>query len=371
MFPTKKQKEELRKWFGTARYCYNQVIAMYKKDKKLPLDNKTRNKILKSIPFKHSNVNLEVKRNAIEEAFNTISAGGNFFKFRSRKSKQESVYVRRGCVSIEKNTIFSRTFKTMSWKKKTIPKPTLDGSKLVRKGNKYYLYVVKVKEPPSLHFKEGTKQSTICALDPGTHTFLDYYSTLECGKIAPEAGTQVFSHCKRIYRLISKSSTLKSRYKYKLKRAIAREREKLKNKIDDLHWKTASFLCNRYDHVFLPHFETQEMSKKHKRKIRSKTARKMLTLSHFLFSQRLVSKAEETGTCIYKLHEPYTSQLCGNCFCLNTGLKLNQRTYKCKHCKTEIDRDFNGARNILLRGLWLLNEQGTSSLRWEVAPFHV
>ena len=200
---------------------------------------------------------------------------------------------------------------------------------------------------------------------------MNYYSNLDCGKIAPEAGVQVFNHCKRIDRLISKSSKLKSKLKYRIKKVITREREHLKNKITDLHWKTASFLCNRYDHIFLPHFESQQMVKKHKRKIRSKTARTMLTLSHYLFSQRLITKAEEKGTVVYKLHEPYTSQLCGCCFNLNKGLKLSDRMYKCKYCSTVIDRDLNASRNILMRGLCLLNEQGINSLRWEVSPFHL
>ena len=370
LFPTVKQRIELRKWFGTARYCYNQVIAMYKKTPSLPLNYTTRNLILTNIPFEHQNVNLEVKRNGIKEAFDTIAKGGDSFSFRSKKSKQESIYVRKECISSKKNTVFPNVFGSISLKGKKLFKPEMD-SRLVRKGNKYYLNLIKLVKPKPIVFKEGSNQNTICALDPGTHTFLDYYSNLDCGKIAPGAGIQVFRHCKRIDSLISKSSQLKSRLKCRLNRAITREREKLKNKITDLHWKTASFLCKKYDHIFLPHFETQEMSKKNRRKIGSVTVRKMLTLSHYLFSQRLVSKAEEMGTIVYKLHEPYTSQLCGNCFERNKGLKLTQRTYSCKNCHIRIDRDYNGARNIFLRGLWLLNEQGRNSLRWEVSPFQV
>jgi hypothetical protein len=72
MFPNKKQREELRRWFGTARYCYNLVISMYKKDNSIPLNYDTRKKVLETIPFDHKGVNLEVKRNAIKEAFDTI-----------------------------------------------------------------------------------------------------------------------------------------------------------------------------------------------------------------------------------------------------------------------------------------------------------
>lgn len=376
LFPNPEQRRILRQWFGTARYCYNQIIAKHKKDKNIPLTYTTRDQTLKEIPFDHKQVNLEVKKNAIKEAFDTISAGGDDFKFRSKKSKSESVYVRQSGVSTVQNTIFPMTFgkKTdvgpFSLKGKTLFKPELDGSKLVRKGDKYYLHIIKIKKEPRVIFKEkGKRENTICALDPGTHTFMDYYSNLDCGKIGKEAGSQVIRHCLRIDKMISKSSTLNSRKKYKMKRAIQRERERLKNKTSELHWKTASFLCNHYDHIFLSHFETSNMAKKQRRKIKSKTVRKMLTLSHFLFSQRLISKAEEKGVVVYKLQEPYTSQLCGNCHNKNKGLKLSDREYKCKHCNIKIDRDYNGARNILLRGLTLLNEQGLISLRWEMPPF--
>lgn len=376
LFPTPKQRLILRQWLGTARYCYNQIIAKHKKDKNIPLTYTTRDETIKEIPFDHKQVNLEIKKNAIQEAFNTISAGGDNFEFRSRKSKSESVYVRQGCVSTVQNTIFPRTFGKntdvgpISLKGKTLFKPELDGSKLIRRGDKYYLHIVKIKKQPEIIFKEkGSSRNTICALDPGTHTFMDYYSNLDCGKIGSEAGAHVIRHCLRIDKMISKSTTLNSRKRYKLKKAILRSREKLKNKVTELHWKTASFLCDHYDHIFLSHFETSNMAQKQRRKIKSKTVRKMLTLSHFLFSQRLISKAEEKGTVVYKLQEPYTSQLCGNCHLMNKGLKLSDREYKCKHCNIKIDRDYNGARNILLRGLTLLNEQGLISLRWEIPPF--
>jgi len=375
-YPTPEERLKLRQWLGTARYCYNSVISMFKNDKTIDLGNSTRETVLKNIPFDHSEVNLEVKRNAIEEAFVAISSGGNNFKFRSRKDRSESIYVRKECISTVKNTIFPTVFPTLSFKNKKLFKPEVDG-RLVRKNKKWFLCIVQVKKPNHIQEKKGSNHNTICALDPGTSTFQTYYSNLDCGKIAPEAGSSVFRHCKRVDRLISESTKLPSKKKYKLKRAITREREKLKNKITDLHWKTASFLCSHYDHIFLSHFETQKMGKRGSRKIKSETVRKMFTLSHFLFSQRLISKAEETGTLVWKLHEPYTSQVCGNCFFRNKKLKLSDRTYICPECKCEVDRDYNGARNILLRGFNLLNdrcekeckkEQGNFSLRWKVLP---
>ena len=84
----------------------------------------------------------------------------------------------------------------------------------------------------------------------------------------------------------------------------------------------------------------------------------MLTLSHYKFQQRLISKAQEKSVSILMLDEPYTSQLCSGCLTLNTKLRLNERTYDCKNCKIKIDRDYNGARNIYLRGFELFRARG-------------
>ena len=50
--------------------------------------------------------------------------------------------------------------------------------------------------------------------------------------------------------------------------------------------------------------------------------------------------------------ESYTSKTCGCCGELNeVGLS---RVYNCKFCKTIIDRDINGGRNILIKNMSLV-----------------
>ena len=52
-----------------------------------------------------------------------------------------------------------------------------------------------------------------------------------------------------------------------------------------------------------------------------------------------------------------TSQLCNECQCMpDIKLTLADRTYRCRHCGYEEDRDVNAAKNILSIGLvsdWL------------------
>ncbi|MEZ5672152.1 MAG: hypothetical protein R3E08_07090 [Thiotrichaceae bacterium] len=59
-----------------------------------------------------------------------------------------------------------------------------------------------------------------------------------------------------------------------MKKAAERMRWKLYDLIDDLHKKTARFLCTTFDTVFIPTFETQQMVSK----LYSSVARNMMTL---------------------------------------------------------------------------------------------
>jgi putative transposase len=133
---------------------------------------------------------------------------------------------------------------------------------------------------------------------------------------------------------------------------------KIKNLIRDLHCKFSKWLCENYHIILLPKFETSQMVKRGKRRIRSKTAFAMLTWSHYNFKQRLLNKTREYPWCkVLIVDEHYTSKTCG--LCGNIHKKLGgSKVFKCPSCGIEADRDAQAARNILLRYLTLLKEPG-------------
>ena len=131
--------------------------------------------------------------------------------------------------------------------------------------------------------------------------------------------------------------------------------EKIHCLIDDCHHKFSSWLCQNYRIILLPEFKTQEMVKRGKRRIRSKTARMMLTWSHFRFRQFLLHKVREYPWCrVIICTEEYTSKTCGCCGHIHRKLG-GSKVFRCPSCAAELDRDINGARNILLRYLTLLH----------------
>jgi transposase len=65
--------------------------------------------------------------------------------------------------------------------------------------------------------------------------------------------------------------------------------------------------------------------------------------------------------------EAYTSKTCGRCGSLHDGLGKS-KVFKCPSCDFTLDRDVNGARNILIRFLTTDERVRQAGLRWGLAP---
>jgi transposase len=89
---------------------------------------------------------------------------------------------------------------------------------------------------------------------------------------------------------------------------------------------------------------------RNQRKLRASMARAMLTWSHYRFKQRLQDKAALTnGRCTVVIcGEEYTSKTCTRCGHLHAKLG-GAKVFACPSCALVIDRDHNGARNVLLK----------------------
>jgi putative transposase len=130
-------------------------------------------------------------------------------------------------------------------------------------------------------------------------------------------------------------------------------RRRIRNLVDELHKKVTKWTCENYITIFLPKFETQRIVFRRHRIINSKTAKKMLSWSHYRFKSRLMNKAREYPNCrVIICGQEYTSQTCSECGYLHR--KIGGAKFKCPGCNQESDRDFNAARNILLKNMILV-----------------
>ena len=191
-------------------------------------------------------------------------------------------------------------------------------------------------------------------MDPGIRTFQTCYSP---NGTVTEWGRSDIS---RIYRLCHSydelqsqwmSKTILHRKRYRLKRAGMQIHRKIRNLVDDLHKKLVRWLCENHTVILLPSFETSKMVCKTKRKINCKAARAMLTWSHYRFKVRLLHKVREFPWCkVIICDEAYTSKTCGKCGSIHDKLG-SSKVFTCPECNFTLDRDVNGARNILIRYL--------------------
>ena len=188
------------------------------------------------------------------------------------------------------------------------------------------------------------------ALDLGVRTFLTFFSETECGKLGYRAFGRIQRLCHWLDDLISRTATGPDRFRRRrMRRAQARLRQRIVNLVDELHWQTARWLSSNYKVILLPTFHTQDMTRRAGRRIRSKTARMMLSLRHYEFKRRLLWKAWQRGVLVLEVNEAYTSKTCS----WNGSIKenLGGRAVIRDESGFGMDRDVNGARGIFLRAL--------------------
>lgn len=372
LFPSPMQRATLMNWFGTTRWTYNQCLTAIEKEK-TPWNKKVlRAKCLNAELFQQERQwVLQTPYDVRDEGMNDLlkayktnfavqkkKGGGNFkIKYRSKRSESESIVIH-----------------AKHWKKAGVFHPKAFGKEPIRAAEplpdqltydcrlkktrlgEFYLCLLMPLELKGDNqapmFTRGIEEGII-ALDPGVRTFMTGYSpsglAIEWGK--KDIG-RIHRLCRTLDELQSKWTQKDTRHRkrYRLQRAARRTRRKIRNLVDELHKKLVKWLVENYHTILLPKFETQKMClRRASRRIGSKTARAMLTWSHYRFKQRLLDKMREYPWCnVIVCDEHYTSKTCGNCGFIHQTLGAN-KNFKCPQCHMEADRDIHAARNILLR----------------------
>ena len=200
--------------------------------------------------------------------------------------------------------------------------------------------------------KEQTKKPfDVVSLDPGVRTFQTFYSPNGIvGTIGDGISkNMLYPIAKRIDRLQSLMTEVPGKTRRNMKKRCAKLRTKIKNIVNNLHWEACNFLCSNFNTIIIPPFEVKNMTSV-QAKISSRTTREMLSLSHYAFRQKLISRGTHVGCNIILASEAYTSLTCTKCGNQKDDLR-GSKTYKCEECGMKMDRDMNGARNIMIRSL--------------------
>jgi putative transposase len=248
--------------------------------------------------------------------------------------------------------------------------------------NKYYLFVVfETKEKIIKDRKE------IVACDPGEKIFQTFYSNETMGTLGDNMRIKILKWQKQIkkYQSAIDKNKNKDDKKLKNKKQIRKKiRElylKIKGFVNEIHKKSAKYLCENYKNIILPEFKTKPMISKNKIKIEnekikkisikeeareeikklnkririSKNVKFVLNMqSHYRFKKYLKAYAKRYRTQIYDADESYTSMCCTKCGILSSEYNGN-REKTCKGCNYKINRDYNGSRNIYLKSIYSMS----------------
>ena len=198
----------------------------------------------------------------------------------------------------------------------------------------------------------------IVSLDPGVRTFQTFYSPDGTdGELLVNVLPRMKKFKERMERLElvlrdqtdPKTGERLSHQKLRRRRARhAKLSTRLYNYTRNAHYDAIGYLLTNYDLIIIPPFEVKNMVPG--KRLSRKTKKDMYLLSHYKFRQRLKERAAlyPNKLVLDECNEVGTSRTCGMCGHWHEQLGVS-KVFNCPKCGLVIDRDLNGARNILLK----------------------
>lgn len=357
--PTRKQRKILKSWFPIYRKVYNQTVELIKSGEKK--NHRHLRGLLKQQRSKRfqrqittSKVQIHILDNAINDvikAYKTCFSNlrnRNITHFRVRAKKpsvmKETITIPSETFSKRKNAFAITSLGTIKTSKPIIG--TKRDSRLTwdKRTRKFTLYIPKDKK-----VERVTNRSEICSLDPGVRTFQTMYSADGVAKIGNKTPQKISQLIKAIE---SKKEHEGSKW---YRKYSTRLYKKIKGIVDNMHWQTCNALCKTFDHILVGSMSTNIKSiVKRGGNINASTRQLCNLLSHYTFLTRLQSKAEQYSCKVDVINEAWTSKTCSECSHVNHTLG-SAKIFNCDYCKFQYDRDYNGARNIMLKHFNLFN----------------
>lgn len=342
--------------------AYKSTIALLKKGEiahfKLKYKKYTKDKqsiVLEKTTF-NDNINCfyptNFKRNIIDLKFNNVQKTINSFSTKTKEYYNKFLNV---VIEKSKNTIDLNLKSSSSILKENIKCDSrLSYNRL---NNTFILHT-----PKETIIKSFKKKDNVCAIDPGNKTFLTIYDPEgKTVKIYNRDENLKFNLMKNVIKrkelhkyinsefannLVNKNKEEYTKSKSKIKKYYNRLTLRIQNIVKELHYKSANFLCQNYLTIILGKLSIQGITSK-EGNLQSNEKLFSYAISHDKFRTILKHKALKYGSKVHIVCEGNTSKTCGSCG--NIKEIKNKRIYNCEVCKSVIDRDINGARNILIK----------------------
>lgn len=397
----KKQKDILKIWINNCKSIYNYCIDKYKIDNKyfnngyqkikIDIFNELYGNNIKPVPYDILTDEVRIFCSNLKSCYTNLKNNNIDHFTMNKKIKIKTNYsLLIPSKSISKNGIFiTKLNKINNFNIKTLPNH--DCRLFYHAKTDIFTLMI----PTDINCKTINNREDIVSLDPGEKKFISFFGLNSYGYIGKDIRKPILKLRNKIskyQKILAKKKNKrgnKIKNKKNIKNKITKAYKKIKNIVKELHNQTAFYLCNNYDKILLPKFETQKMignkksfkkykldfinngktitEKKENAKILTKKCRlnknvkyTLGCLSHFSFRQHLQNKSLEYGCELKIITEEYTSLTCTNCGVISN--KYNKRLKICDNCNLCIDRDYNGARNILIKNLNVFNYEAITPM---------
>ena len=380
IFPSEEQKELIWKTIGCNRLvwnlCLNKCIGDYQSEGKynsaFDLDkqvtkwkNSKKYKFLNEVDSK----SFQITTDNLCKAFKALSTGIRKFPRRHTKYSGKQSYT-----TSFTNTTSGGNIK-VSYKEGWIQLPILKKIKasLSRKfigqikratvsyeGNRYLVSLqVEVKSPKKL-----PKTTQCCGIDLGVKDFATVFSLEKidgkhCSKVEnPKHLSKSKNRLNKLQKNLSRKKKGSNNYA-KAKAKLNKKHTKVRNQRKDFLHKLSKSLVDENQVICIEDLQVQKMIQEAPSKVRDSIS----DVGFRMFRTMLEYKSEWYGRTLVIVPTNYpSSQLCWKCGEKNPEVKdLNVRSWICPHCGCKHNRDKNAARNILTKGLRILNEQDTAA----------
>ncbi len=372
-----KQQKIMDRWMMAYNHMYNNTLkyikTYYIEKNELLLNYKTlrtyhlkniRDKLIKESQHPSFKIDTTIKTHIMDGAIRLACSNyksaltnfkeGNIKHFRIRYWKMRKPF---NILDIEtcyfkQNTLCPKIFgKIEAFKDKKIFNLSEIGTKYKseckllynRNDNSYKLYIPEKISPINIdHSKK------IIILDPGLRTFMTGLSENEVIKIGTNSTEKILSYMKKIDKINVNKNNITNPNTKSEKKIINRCHTKIKNCIKDLHWKSISYLTNKYKCILIGDLSVKGITNNENSVLSSQSKRIGYYLSFYKYRERLKYKCQ-TKNCKYlEVDESYTSKTCSCCGYYKENLN-GSKIYKCDNCNTILDRDINGCRGIYLK----------------------
>jgi len=212
--------------------------------------------------------------------------------------------------------------------------------RLQKNNGKYYLFV-----PELLVIEKHKSKNKQITIDPGVRKFGTCITENKVIKIGENCGDKIEKYLLRKDNIMS-NKYISEKIKEKNEKLINR---KVKNLINELHWKTIDYVTKNYETILIGNMSSKDIVSNNKN-LNKMTKRILLHLNFHTFRQRLKFKCDIKNKNYGNINEMFTSKMCSLCGNIDENLK-SSKIYNCKKCKTIMDRDVNGARNIHIKSI--------------------